>query len=110
MSIDNRNPSTGLRTGLKPGTRLVARYKGQQYSAQIVQTDKGLRYQLTDGRQFKSPSAAGSAIIGGTACNGWRFRTLAEEAAQARKPHGRPPVRAKKTARSRASTRTATFR
>lgn len=76
MSIENRDPSTGLRTGLKAGTMLVARYKGEQYSAQVVQTDKGLRYQLADGRQFKSPSAAGSAVMGGTACNGWRFWTV----------------------------------
>src|SRR3546814_1952134 len=31
---------------------------------------------------YKSPSAAGSAVMGGTACNGWRFWSLeGEEAA-----------------------------
>ncbi len=121
MTIENRDPSTGLRTGLKAGTRLVARYKGQEYSAEVVQTEKGLRYRLADGREFKSPSAAGSAVMGGTACNGWRFWSLADslpvrEAAQATKPGRRSPVRAKKTARQKpvearpkATNRTAAF-
>jgi hypothetical protein len=39
----------------------------------------GLRYRLEDGREFKSPSAAGSAVMGGVACNGWRFWSLAGE-------------------------------
>ncbi len=131
MSIENRDPSTGLRTGPRAGTRLVARYKGQEYTAEVVQTDQGLRYQLADGREFKSPSTAGSAVMGGTACNGWRFWSLAgslppdgqavREAAQATKPGRRParpgpPVRAKKTARQKpveakleATNRTAAF-
>ncbi len=93
MSIDNRK--------LVPGTRLVARYKGQQYSAQVVQTDQGLRYQLADGRQFKSPSAAGSAVMGGSACNGWRFWTVeGQEPAAPR----RAPVGAKSTKAPRART------
>ena len=32
-------------------------------------------YKLEDGREFKSPSAAGTAITGG-ACNGWAFWSL----------------------------------
>jgi len=36
-----------------------------------VKTDDGIRYRLDDGRKFKSPSAAGSAVMGGKACNGW---------------------------------------
>ncbi len=123
MSIENRDPQAG--------TRLVARYKGQEHTAEVVQTDKGLRYRLADGREFKSPSAAGSAVIGGTACNGWRFWSVAgslppdgqavREAAQATKPGRRParpgpPVRAKKTNRQkpveanlRSANRTAAF-
>jgi hypothetical protein len=65
MSIEDRN--------LKPGTKLVARYKGKEYTAEVVQTEEGLRYRLEDGREFKSPSSAGSAVMGGSACNGWRF-------------------------------------
>ncbi len=123
MTIENRD--------LEPGTMLVARYKGQEHTAEVVQTETGLRYQLADGREFKSPSAAGSAVMGGTACNGWRFWSLAgslppdgqavREAAQATKPGRRParpgpPVRAKKSARQKpveakleATNRTAAF-
>ena len=72
MALENRN--------LEAGTRLVARYKGQTYSAEVVETEEGLRYRLEDGHEFKSPSAAGSAVMGGVACNGWRFWSLAGEA------------------------------
>ncbi len=72
MPIENRE--------LKPGTKLVARYKGKDHSALLVETEQGLRYRLEDGREFKSPSSAGSAIMGGNACNGWRFWSLADEA------------------------------
>lgn len=70
MSIENRN--------LKAGTKLVARYKGTEYSAEVVKTKDGMRYRLEDEREFKSPSSAGSAVMGGSACNGWRFWTLAD--------------------------------
>jgi hypothetical protein len=46
MSIEDRN--------LKPGTKLVARYKGKEYTAEVVQTEEGLRYRLEDGRYFCS--------------------------------------------------------
>ncbi len=71
MTIENRD--------LKPGTKLVARYKGQDYSAEVVETEAGVRYRFEDGREFTSPSAAGSAIMAGSACNGWRFWSLAGE-------------------------------
>jgi hypothetical protein len=69
MSIENRN--------LEPGTKLVTQYKGKEYTAEVVKTEEGLRYRLEDGREFKSPSSAGSAIMGGSACNGWRFWSVA---------------------------------
>jgi hypothetical protein len=73
MPIENRD--------LKPGTRLVARYKKAEHTATVVEGEGGgLRYRLEDGREFKSPSAAGSAVMGGVACNGWRFWSLAGEA------------------------------
>jgi len=63
---------------LEPGTRLVARYKKVEYHATVVEGEKGgLRYRLDDGREFKSPSAAGGAITG-HACNGWVFWGLVE--------------------------------
>jgi hypothetical protein len=56
---------------LKPGTALVARHKDKEYRAKVVVAKDGkLRYRLADGREFKSPSGAGSAVMGGVACNG----------------------------------------
>src|SRR5688572_1902063 len=71
MAIQDRN--------LTPGTQLVAKYKGQNYQATLVETEAGPRYRLDDGREFKSPSAAGSAVMSGHACNGWSFWSLAGE-------------------------------
>ena len=72
MALENRN--------LEAGTRLVARYKKEEHTATVVEGEGGgLRYRLEDGREFKSPSAAGSAVMGGVACNGWRFWSLAGE-------------------------------
>ena len=72
MPIENRDPTVG--------TRLVARYKKQEHTATVVEGEGGgLRYRLEDGREFKSPSAAGSAVMGGVACNGWRFWSVAGE-------------------------------
>ena len=65
MPIENRN--------LAVGTRLVAKYKKVTYFCEVVETEAGVRYRLEDGRGFKSPSAAGTAVLGGQACNGWRF-------------------------------------
>jgi len=57
MPIENRN--------LEPGTRLIARYKKETYHAQVVGGEEGkVLYQLEDGREFKSPSSAGTAITG----------------------------------------------
>ena len=63
---------------LRVGTKLVARYKKVAYHAEVVAGEEGkVRYRLEDGREFKSPSAAGSAVMGGNACNGWAFWSLA---------------------------------
>jgi len=89
--IENRN--------LKAGTRLVARYYKQSYTCEVVEGEGGkLRYRLEDGREFKSPSAAGMAITG-KSCNGWAFWSVqgAEtpaasetEAVPAAQPSGEP--------------------
>jgi hypothetical protein len=71
MSIKDRN--------LPTGTKLVARYKGQEHTAEVVKTEEGIRHRLPDGREFKSLSSAGSAVMGGNACNGWRFWSLVGE-------------------------------
>ena len=67
----------GLRKTLAPGTKLRGKHKGKEHTAEVVPgKDGGLRFRLADGREFASPSAAGKAVTG-TACNGWRFWSLA---------------------------------
>ncbi len=64
---------------LKAGTVLVARYKGKEHRCEVVAGEEGrMRYRLVDGREFKTPSGAGSAVMGSVACNGWRFWSVAE--------------------------------
>jgi hypothetical protein len=112
MSIQDRN--------LSVGTKLYAKYKGMTHTAELVEVqvlptgmlpkdapanpDPRLvtetRYRLADGREFKSPSAAGTAITG-KACNGWAFWTVGEapiapepaakEPKPAKAPRGRKP-------------------
>ena len=78
----------GLRDKLATGTKLVARYRGAQYVAEVVATPDGKRgFRLEDGRTFKSPSAAASAVMNGQAANGWRFWSLeGEQPANAARP------------------------
>src|SRR5215212_182881 len=76
MAIAERN--------LTPGTRLWARYKGEVHTAEVVSKpdeagNDTVAYKLADGREFKSPSAAGAAIMGeGRTCNGWAFWSTGE--------------------------------
>ena len=71
MSIEDRN--------LTKGTKLTGRYHKQSYSCEVVENAEGkLRYKLEDGREFKSPSAAGMAITGHS-CDGWKFWSLQTE-------------------------------
>ena len=83
------------------GTRLVGRYKKATYTVEVVETGEGKRFRLEDGRESKSLSAAGSAIMGGKAVNGWRFWSLESEGAaqagqeQTERPNGKeqkPPA------------------
>ena len=99
MAIDG-----GLRDRLAPGTRLVARYKGADYEVEVVAGEPGkTRYRFADGQEFKSPSAAGSAVMGGIACNGWRFWSLeGETAAPAAKPSPKRAQAAAQTAQAAA--------
>ena len=60
---------------LAAGTRLVARFKKEARTCEVVETADGLRYRLDDGSEHKSPSSAGKAVTGG-ACNGWRFWSI----------------------------------
>jgi len=80
MAIENRN--------LLAGTRLVANYKKQTFvcTIEVAEEGDGIVF-VFDGKAYRSPSAAGSAVMGGTACNGWRFWTVeGEEAEPTEKP------------------------
>jgi hypothetical protein len=80
MAIEDRN--------LPVGTRLEANYKKVQYvcTVEAGEGDEGLAFVLEDGSRHKSPSAAGSKVMGGKAVNGWRFWSL----------EGAAPVKAEK--------------
>ena len=69
MSIKDRN--------LKVGTKLIGKYHKEPFICQVIagEGDK-IRYKLEDGREFKSPSAAGMAITGHP-CDGWVFWSVA---------------------------------
>jgi hypothetical protein len=63
---------------LRVGTRLVASYKKQTYVCVVeaAEDGDGVVFALEGGKRFKSPSAAGSVVMGGKAVNGWRFWSL----------------------------------
>jgi hypothetical protein len=76
MPIENRN--------LEPGAKLIATYKKETYHALVVAGPEGkVLYQLSpyDGREYKSPSALGTAVTG-KSCNGWAFWSVAHDEAQ----------------------------
>ena len=67
MPIENRD--------LPVGTRLVAKYKTQNYLCLVEAAEggEGVVYALQGGKRHKSPSSAGMEVMGGKAVNGWRF-------------------------------------
>ena len=58
MPITNRE--------LAPGAILTGTLKKIVYKAEVVETPDGIRYRV-NGKDFKSPSAAGSAVMNGVA-------------------------------------------
>ena len=77
MAIEDRN--------LEPGTKLIAKYKKEEYKAEVIAGEDGkVKYRLADGREFKSPSSAGTAITN-KACNGWAFWSVEAGGAQTAK-------------------------
>ncbi len=98
MSIKDRK--------LKVGTKLVAQYKRTEHQATVVkgEGDK-VRYRLANGKEFSSPSAAGSEVMGGVACNGWRFWSVkGSEEAKAEKAKSESKGKAKSKAKAKAKT------
>ena len=74
MAIENRN--------LEVGTKLVSKYKKEEHRAEVIagEGDK-IMYRLSDGREFKSPSGAGTAITG-KSCDGWTFWSVESDNSQ----------------------------
>jgi hypothetical protein len=94
MPLENRD--------LAVGTTLAARYKKQDRTCEVVQTDDGVRYRLDDGTEHRSPSSAAKAVMGGIAANGWRFWSLQGELKPAReaKPKAEKPAKEKTSAKT----------
>lgn len=82
MVIENRD-------AVVAGTKLTASYKKQQYICTVEAGEEGKLAFKYDGKTYSSPSSAGTAIIG-TACNGWRFWSLADGAAASK---GKPETK-----------------
>lgn len=104
------------RKAIAAGQTLTAKYKGTEHTATVVAGEGGkLLYRLGDGREFKSPSSAGSAVMGGVACNGWRFwslddgtpRPAPKASAEPAKTAAKKPAAKAKPALKRAAARTA---
>ena len=99
MPIENRN--------LTKGTKLVGRYHKESYTCEVVETEGKLKYRLQDGREFKSPSAAGMAITG-HACDGWVFWSVqTEEKVPATNTENQEPAPAAETKQTVPVTETA---
>ena len=87
---------------LTPGIRLVATYRKETVTCLVTAGEDGKNsFLLSDGRTFQSLSAAGSAIMNGVACNGWRFWSLEGDAPAAIEAK---PTTASKPAREKANT------
>ena len=100
MAIENRN--------LPVGTRIWANYKKTRYVCTVESGEEegSLSYVLEDGTRHKSPSAAGSKVMGGKAVNGWRFWTVeGDEPAPAPQAGSSQRSAAAKRSRQRPSSR-----
>ncbi len=63
---------TTTKSAIEAGLTLVARYKDERHTCEVVEHDERLYFVLPGGQVLGSPSAAGKAITG-TATNGYRF-------------------------------------
>jgi hypothetical protein len=89
MPIEDRN--------VEAGTVLTARYKKQDRTCEVIETDDGLRFKLDTGELYRSPSSAGKAAMDGVACNGWRFWSVQGQGSAQREPKAKAdkPAKAK---------------
>ncbi len=88
MPIEDRN--------LTVGTRLVANYRKQAHVCTVERVEEGgkLAFVLEDGKRYKSPSSAASAVMGGKAVNGWRFWSVEGAEPKARQGGEKPKTQA----------------
>ena len=63
---------------LEMGSVLVGTYRKMRYECHVEDDEGLLAFIISDGRRFKSASAAASAVMGGKAVNGWLFWSVAE--------------------------------
>ena len=70
---------TTTKSAMKAGLTLVGKYKGGQYTCEVVEHDERLYFVLPKGEVFRSPSAAGKAVTG-AATNGYRFWSVPDKA------------------------------
>lgn len=83
----------------------------KDHCCEVVKNKDGKVAFWGGGKEYGSPSAAGSAVMGGTACNGWRFwsvegtdtkpkaTTTAKKGASRAKAATKPKARAKRAAK-----------
>src|SRR5205814_9316744 len=93
-AIENRD--------LPVGARLVANYKKEAYVCDVAKDSEGNLVFKVGGKEFKSPSAAASHVMGGQAANGWRFWSLEGEATTANvaADSGETPAKAERKAKA----------
>ena len=72
------NTVAATKEKIRAGQTLVARYKKQRQTCEVVEHHGRLYFVLPKGRVFKSPSAAGKAVTG-TATNGYRFWSIPDK-------------------------------
>ena len=96
---------------VKPGEVFIAKYKGETYRLTALDGGDGkIGFSLEgDANVYQSLSKAGSAVMNGIACNGWRFWTRegdtpaaesappADKPKRASKPKGEPKTEAAPT-------------
>ena len=93
MAIEDRN--------LTVGTRLVANYRKQAVACKVEKREEGdkLAFVLEDGKRYRSPSSAASAVMGGKAVNGWRFWSVEGAEPKAQEGGEKPETQASKSKR-----------